>query len=60
MFLVKKELPVAPNFESRRQSSELPSDLKEELNSISSSSSNSYDEDEDDDAMSYFQRLAES
>ncbi len=48
----------SPDFESRRQTSELPDDLKSQLNSLSSSSS--YDEEEEDDAMSYFQRLAES
>jgi hypothetical protein len=53
-----------PNFESRRQTSELPEDLSSQLSSLSSSSSSSssssYGEDEDDDAMSYFQKLAES
>jgi hypothetical protein len=45
-----------PNFESRNQTSELPENLSKELSSIGSSS---YEEEEDD-AMSYFQRLAES
>jgi hypothetical protein len=49
----------SPNFESRRQTSELPEDLSKELNSLSSSKSSSYAEEEDD-AMSYFQKLAES
>jgi len=46
-----------PNFENRRQTSELPESLSKELNSLNTSS---YDEEEEDDAMSYFQRLAES
>jgi hypothetical protein len=49
----------SPNFESRRQTSELPEDLSKELSSLSSSKSSSYEEEEDD-AMSYFQKLAES
>jgi len=57
-----------PDFSSRRQESELPESLREELNSLSSSSpslpkinSSKVEEDEDeDDALSYFQRLAES
>ena len=44
-----------PDFSSRRQSSELPDDLKGQLNNLKSSS---VDEDEED-ALSYFQRLAE-
>jgi hypothetical protein len=43
-----------PDFTSRRQESEIPEELSSQLNSLSSSS-----EDEDD-ALSYFQRLAES
>jgi hypothetical protein len=46
-----------PSFESRNQTSELPDNLSKELNSIGSSS---YEEEGEDDAMSYFQRLAES
>ena len=44
-----------PDFSSHSQKSELPEDLSEQLNNLSSSKS---DEDEDD-ALSYFQRLAE-
>ena len=47
-----------PNFESNRVSkSELPNNLKEDLNNLSSSSSTDSDE---DDALTYFQRLAEN
>jgi hypothetical protein len=53
-----------PNFESRRQTSELPEDLSSELNALASNSkssaSSSYEDEEEDDAMSYFQKLAES
>ena len=45
----------APDFSSRSQKSELPAELSQQLNNLSSSKS---DEDEDD-ALSYFQRLAE-
>ena len=48
-----------PDFSSRSQESELPKDLSQELNELSSISSSNYGDDEDD-AMSYFQRLAES
>jgi len=44
----------APDFSSRSQKSELPDDLSEQLNNLSSSS-----EDEDD-ALSYFQKLADA
>jgi len=44
-----------PEFSSRQQKSELPEELSNQLNNISSSK----DEDEDD-ALSYFQKLAES
>jgi hypothetical protein len=47
----------APNFSSRQQQSELPEDLKTELNNLGSSSQATTDSDEDD-ALSYFQRLA--
>jgi hypothetical protein len=48
-----------PDFGSRQtQESELPEDLSAQLESLSSSKSSS--DDEDDDALSYFQRLAES
>ena len=58
----------APSFGNRQQESELPSDLKQELNNLSSDGGfNSPDithkassDDGDDDALSYFQRLAES
>jgi hypothetical protein len=58
----------APSFGNRQQDSELPSDLKQELNNLGSSSDfNASDitpkassDDGDDDALSYFQRLAES
>jgi len=53
----------APDFGSRapKQESELPQDLKTELNNLSSSSSSASTSDEDeDDALSYFQRLADS
>ena len=53
----------APDFGSRapKQESELPQDLKSELNNLSSSSSSASTSDEDeDDALSYFQRLADS
>jgi len=43
-----------PDFSSRNQKSELPTNLREELNSLSNSSQ---DEDEDD-ALSYFSKLA--
>ena len=48
-----------PSFGGRSNSeeSELPKELSQELNNLSSSSSSSG---EDDDALSYFQRLAES
>jgi hypothetical protein len=46
-----------PNFESRSSAkSELPENLRAELNSLSSSKS---DDEDEDDALSYFQRLAE-
>jgi hypothetical protein len=45
-----------PDFSSRSQKSELPEDLSDQLNSLSSSKS----DDDEDDALSYFQRLAES
>jgi hypothetical protein len=45
-----------PDFGSRRQESQLPEDLSSQLNSLSSSNV----DEEDDDALSYFQRLAES
>lgn len=45
----------------KTSSSELPSNLRSELNSLSSSKSSSSEDDEDeDDALSYFQKLAES
>jgi len=44
----------APDFSSRSQKSELPEELSEQLNNLSSSS-----EDEDD-ALSYFQKLADA
>jgi hypothetical protein len=43
-----------PNFNSRREESELPENLSKQLNNLSSSS----DEDEDD-AISYFQKLVD-
>jgi hypothetical protein len=43
-----------PNFENRRQTSEIAENLNKQLSSLPSN------EDDDDDAMSYFQRLAES
>jgi hypothetical protein len=46
----------SPDFSSKRSDSEIPTNLKDELNSLSPSKS--YD-DEDDDTLSYFQRLAE-
>ena len=56
----------SPDFSSRSQKSELPADLKNELNNLSSGSNfNSSDitpsnsSEEEDDALSYFQRLAE-
>jgi hypothetical protein len=51
----------APDFSSRNKESELPQDIKSELNNLSSSSSAKVEESEDeDDALSYFQRLADS
>jgi len=47
----------SPEFSSRKESTELPQDLKAELNNLGSSSQASTDSDEDD-ALSYFQRLA--
>ena len=46
----------APDFSSRKQESELPKELSEQLSNLTSSNT---DEDEDD-ALSYFQQLAES
>ena len=55
-----------PNFSSRSQQSELPSELKNELNSLSEGRdfnspdiTRSSSSEEEDDALSYFQRLAE-
>jgi len=45
----------SPDFSSRRQESELPKELKTQLNSLNSSN----DDEDEDDALSYFQRLAE-
>ena len=59
----------APSFGNRQQESELPSNLKQELDNLGTSSDfnapditpkASSDDDGDDDALSYFQRLAES
>jgi len=58
----------APSFGNRQQESELPSNLKQELDNLGTSSDfNAPDitpkassDDGDDDALSYFQRLAES
>jgi hypothetical protein len=56
----------SPDFGSRRQESELPESIREELNNLSSSSpslpkiNTSSDDEDEDDALSYFQRLAES
>jgi hypothetical protein len=49
---------TATRFESSRQSApSMPSSIREELNNLPSSSS---DDDDEEDALSYFQRLAES
>ena len=50
-----------PNFSSRSQQSELPSELKNELNSLSEGRDNtrSSSSEDEDDALSFFQRLAE-
>ena len=57
----------SPSFGGRQQESELPSDLKQELNNLSSDSdfnapdiTHKASSDDDDDALSYFQKLAES
>jgi hypothetical protein len=50
----------SPNFESRRQESELPQELSNQLNNISSSSSSASSSNEDeDDALSYFSKLVD-
>ena len=59
-----------PSFGGRQQESELPKELKQELNNLSSDSgfnspdimakSSSDSTEEEDDALSYFQKLAES
>jgi hypothetical protein len=54
-----------PDFGNRRQESDLPTSIREELSSLSSSSPalpkiNSSEDEDEDDALSYFQRLAES
>jgi hypothetical protein len=49
-----------PSFGSRTEKSELPEELSAQLNSLGSSKSTADEEEEDDDALSYFQRLAES
>ena len=50
-----------PDFSSRRsEESDLPEDLSSQLNSLGSSNSSSSSDEDEDDALSYFQRLAES
>ncbi len=44
----------------RGSTSELPQDLKQQLNSLKPSKSVSYDDEEDDETLSYFQKLAEN
>ena len=50
----------APDFGSRKQESQLPEELSSQLNSLSSSKSSSSEDEDEDDALSYFQRLADS
>jgi len=50
----------SPDFGSRRQESELPEDLSSQLSSLSSSKETKDDDEDEDDALSYFQRLADS
>ena len=49
----------SPDFETRRQESQLPENLSSQLSSLDYSSSSSDNNEDEDDALSYFQRLAE-